>query len=129
MSKTKIINVKKNNIGTIQQILYKDNVKKTYLYNEKNKSNFYTIIKELYDEKLEKHYLYSKLEIGEKYLTYFRYSENEIIFEKRINKEKKTSNIKELFLSTEKGKIFINDYNNEKSINFITNKLKNGTKE
>lgn len=129
MSKVKIINNKTvDNLGTTQQIIYSKNVKKTYLFNPKNKTNFYTIIKEINTQKEDLFILYSKLEVGEKYITYFKYdSTGEIIYEKRINLIKKTTNIKELFYKTEKGKIFLNNYNNEKTINFTANKFKDGT--
>ena len=129
MSKVKIINNKTvDSLGTVKQVVYGKNVRKTYLFNEKNKTNFYTIIKDVYTEINETYVLYSKLEVGEKYITYFKYDfSGEIIYEKRINLIKKTTNIRELFYKTEKGKIFLNNYNNEKTINFTTNKFKDGT--
>jgi hypothetical protein len=131
MSKVKIINNKTvDSLGTVQQIIYGKNVRKTYLFNEKNKTNFYTIIKDICIENSEVFILHSKLEVGEKYITYFKYdTSGEIVYEKRINLIKKTTNIRELFYKTEKGKIFLNNYNNEKTINFTTNKFKDGTRK
>lgn len=131
MSKVKIINNKTvDSLGTVQQIIYGKNVRKTYLFNAKNKTNFYTIIKDICIENSEIFILYSKLEVGEKYITYFKYdTSGEIVYEKRINLIKKTTNIRELFYKTEKGKIFLNNYNNEKTINFTTNKFKDGTRK
>lgn len=131
MSKVKIINNKTvDSLGTLQQIIYGKNVRKTYLFNAKNKTNFYTIIKDICIENSEIFILHSKLEVGEKYITYFKYdTSGEIVYEKRINLIKKTTNIRELFYKTEKGKIFLNNYNNEKTINFTTNKFKNGTRK
>jgi len=128
MPKVKIIHNKKpDNIGTIQKIVYNNDVKKTYLFNNKNKSNFYTIIKEIQNKNNDEFVVYSKLEVGEKYITYFRFNESgEVTYEKRYNLIKKTTNIKELFYKTENGKIFLNNYNNEKTINFTTNKFENG---
>ena len=131
MSKVKIINNKTvDNLGTVQQIIYNKNIRKTYLFNAKNKTNFYTIIKDVCLEDSEICILHSKLEVGEKYITYFKYeTSGEIVYEKRINLIKKTTNIRELFYKTEKGKIFLNNYNNEKTINFTTNKFKDGTRK
>jgi hypothetical protein len=131
MSKVKIINNKTvDNLGTVQQIIYNKNIRKTYLFNAKNKTNFYTIIKDVCLEDSEICILQSKLEVGEKYITYFKYdTSGEIVYEKRINLIKKTTNIRELFYKTEKGKIFLNNYNNEKTINFTTNKFKDGTRK
>lgn len=131
MSKVKIINNKTvDSLGTLQQIIYGKNVRKTYLFNAKNKTNFYTIIKDVCLEDSEIFILHSKLEVGEKYITYFKYdTSGEIVYEKRINLIKKTTNIRELFYKTEKGKIFLNNYNNEKTINFTTNKFKDGTRK
>ena len=131
MSKVKIINNKTvDSLGTVQQIIYGKNVRKTYLFNAKNKTNFYTIIKDICIENSEIFILHSKLEVGEKYITYFKYdTSGEIVYEKRINLIKKTTNIRELFYKTEKGKIFLNNYNNEKTINFTTNKFKDGTRK
>lgn len=131
MSKVKIINNKTvDNLGTVQQIIYNKNIRKTYLFNAKNKTNFYTIIKDVCLEDSEIFILHSKLEVGEKYITYFKYdTSGEIVYEKRINLIKKTTNIRELFYKTEKGKIFLNNYNNEKTINFTTNKFKDGTRK
>jgi hypothetical protein len=131
MSKVKIINNKTvDSLGTVQQIIYNKNIRKTYLFNVKNKTNFYTIIKDICIENSEIFILQSKLEVGEKYITYFKYdTSGEIVYEKRINLIKKTTNIRELFYKTEKGKIFLNNYNNEKTINFTTNKFKDGTRK
>jgi hypothetical protein len=131
MTKVKIINSKTiDGLGTVQQIIYNKNIKKTYLFNAKNKTNFYTIIKDICFEDGEIFILHSKLEVGEKYITYFKYdTSGEIVYEKRINLIKKTTNIRELFYKTEKGKIFLNNYNNEKNINFTTNKFKDGTQK
>jgi hypothetical protein len=131
MTKVKIINSKTiDGLGTVQQIVYNKKIRKTYLFNVKNKTNFYTIIKDICFEDGEIFILYSKLEVGEKYITYFRYdTSGEIVYEKRINLIKKTTNIRELFYKTEKGKIFLNNYNNEKTINFTTNKFKDGTQK
>jgi hypothetical protein len=131
MTKVKIINSKTiDGLGTVQQIIYNKNIRKTYLFNAKNKTNFYTIIKDICFEDGEIFILHSKLEVGEKYITYFKYdTSGEIVYEKRINLIKKTTNIRELFYKTEKGKIFLNNYNNEKTINFTTNKFKDGTQK
>ena len=119
-----------DSLGTVKYIVYNKNVRKTYLFNEKNKTNFYTIIKENCNESDDTFVLQSKLEVGEKYITYFKYDNSgEIVYEKRINLIKKTTNIRELFYKTEKGKIFLNNYNNEKTINFTTNKFKDGTQK
>lgn len=128
MPKVKIINNKSvDGLGTIKQIKYSGCIKKIYLYNEKNKSNFYTIIKEICTQNTDEFVLSSKLEIGEKYVTYFKYDQNgDIIYEKRYNKSKKSFNIKELFHENENGKILLNNYNNEKTISFTSKKLKNG---
>ena len=136
MSKIKIINDKTvDSLGTIKQILYNGDVRKTYLFNKKNKTNFYTIIKEINLNKDDKYIIHSKLEVGERYITYFRYDENNnVVYEKRYNKAKNTTNIRELFYQTEKGKIFLDYYNSgnisQKTINFFTkNKLNNGKKQ
>ena len=131
MTKVKIINSKTiDGLGTVQQIVYNKKIRKTYLFNVKNKTNFYTIIKDICFEDGEIFILHSKLEVGEKYITYFKYdTSGEIVYEKRINLIKKTTNIRELFYKTEKGKIFLNNYNNEKTINFTTNKFKDGTQK
>jgi hypothetical protein len=131
MTKVKIINSKTiDGLGTVQQIVYNKKIRKTYLFNVKNKTNFYTIIKDICFEDGEIFILHSKLEVGEKYITYFKYdTSGEIVYEKRINLIKKTNNIRELFYKTEKGKIFLNNYNNEKTINFTTNKFKDGTQK
>ena len=131
MTKVKIINSKTiDGLGTVQQIVYNKKIRKTYLFNVKNKTNFYTIIKDICFEDGEIFILHSKLEVGEKYITYFKYdTSGEIVYEKRINLIKKTTNIRELFYKTEKGKIFLNNYNNEKTINFTTNKFKDGTRK
>ena len=131
MTKVKIINSKTiDGLGTVQQIIYNKNIRKTYLFNAKNKTNFYTIIKDICFEDGEIFILHSKLEVGEKYITYFKYdTSGEIVYEKRINLIKKTTNIRELFYKTEKGKIFLNNYNNKKTINFTTNKFKDGTQK
>lgn len=128
MSKIKIINNKSiDSLGTIKQINYSGFIKKTYLLNEKNRSNFYTIIKEICSENSDVYILSSKLEIGEKYVTYYRYDHNgEVIYERRYNKSKKTINIQEVFHENENGKILLNNYNNEKTISFTSKKLKNG---
>lgn len=134
MSKIKIINDKTiDSLGTIKQILYIGDTRKTYLFNEKNKTNFYTIIKEIDFNKDDKYIICSKLEVGEKYITYFRYDENNIlVYERRYNKSKNTTNIRELFYQTEKGKIFLDYYKSkntiQKTINFTTKKLHNGKK-
>jgi hypothetical protein len=134
MSKIKIINDKTiDSLGTIKQILYSGDTRKTYLFNEKNKTNFYTIIKEIDFNKDDKYIICSKLEVGEKYITYFRYDENNIlVYERRYNKSKNTTNIRELFYQTEKGKIFLDYYKSkntiQKTINFTTKKLHNGKK-
>lgn len=125
MSKVKIINNKEiDSLGTVKQIVYDgDYIKKTYLSNEKNRSNYKTIIKEIKENDV--FILKSRLEIGEKYNTYFLYDENKIVLERRFNKIKKTSNYKELFISNEKGDIFINTYKKEKTLSFNLKKLKN----
>ncbi len=136
MSKIKIINDKTvDSLGTIKQILYNGDVRKTYLFNKKNKTNFYTIIKEINLNKDDRYIIHSKLEVGERYITYFRYDENNnAVYEKRYNKAKNTTNIRELFYQTEKGKIFLDYYKSkntiQKTINFFTkNKLNNGKKQ
>jgi hypothetical protein len=122
-----------DNLGTIKQILYNGNIRKTYLFNKKNKTNFYTIIKEV-DLNENNYVIESKLEVGEKYITYFKYdTSNNLIYERRYNKSKNTTNIRELFYKTDKGKIFLDQYknkdDNQKTINFIAhNKLYNGNK-
>ncbi len=134
MSKIKIINDKTvDSLGTIKQILYSGDTRKTYLFNKKNKTNFYTIIKEINLNKDDKYIIYSKLEVGERYITYFRYDENNnVVYEKRYNKSKNTTNIRELFYQTENGKIFLDYYKSkntsQKTINFTTKKLHNGKK-
>jgi len=128
MSKVKIINNKSiDSLGTIKRINYSGCIKKTYLLNEKNRSNFYTIIKEVCGENSDDYFISSKLEIGEKYVTYFKYDQNgEIIYERRYNKSKKKFNTQELFHENENGKILLNNYNNQKTISFTSKKLKNG---
>lgn len=125
MTKVKIINNKEiDSLGTVKQIVYDgDEIKKTYLLNEKNKTNYKTIIKEIKEDGVFS--LKSRLEIGEKYNTYFLYDKNKIILERRFNKIKKTSNSKELFISNEKGDIFVNTYKKEKTISFNLKKTKN----
>jgi hypothetical protein len=69
-----------------------------------------------------------------KYITYFKYDRNNnVIYERRYNKSKNTTNIRELFYQTDRGKIFLDQYkskdDNQKTINFIAhNKLYNGNK-
>lgn len=118
MSKIKIINQTEiDSLGTVSKIVHCDNYRKTYLFNDKNKTNYYTITKELKND--DTYILSSKLEIGEKYVSYFRYDkEGDLIYERRFNKIIKTTNIKELFIKNENGYIFINEYKKIKSINF-----------
>lgn len=121
MPKIKIINKEsKDSLGTIQRIVHEGDIRKTYLHNEKNKTNFFTIIKEKEIE--NKFVILSKLEIGEKYNTFFKYDiSGEVIYERRFNKIKKTTSKKELFIKNENGSIFIDEYNEQKSLKFNLN--------
>lgn len=120
------MNYKKiDSLGTISRVIYKGDFKKTYLYNEKNKTNFYTIIKEVLVN--ECYLLKSKLEIGEKFISYFQYDElKNIKYERRFNKVKKTTFKQELLIKNDNGYIYVNEYKNEKNIKINLNNLKNG---
>lgn len=127
MTKIKtIVTTSIDSLGTTKKIIQKGEIKKTYLHNKKNKTNYYTIIKEVKND--NEFSLFSKLEVGDVYNVYFRFNfEGDIVYERKFNKIKKITEKKELFLSTNKGTIHINEYKKEKTISFkIT---KDGKKE
>lgn len=120
------MNYKKiDSLGTISRVVYKGDSKKTYLYNKKNKTNFYTIIKEVLIN--ESYLLKSKLEIGEKFISYFQYDEQKNVkYQRRFNKIKKTTFTEELLIKSNNGYIYINEYKKEKNIKINLKNLNNG---
>lgn len=114
--------ITKDEFGTIKTIVYIDeHTRKIYHENRANKSNYKTITKEI---RREKDFMAcSRLEIGEKYVTYYRFDERGVpVFERRYNKVIGSLNVKEVISDTENGSVTLNTHNKEKSINF---KLKN----
>lgn len=120
-------------LGTIKRVLYGEKeTRKIYYENSKNKSNYKTIIKE--KKKEDKYVICSRLEIGVKYITYYRYdNDGKIEFERRYNRGSGSLNTREVISKTEDGSVILNTYNEEKTITFnIKNKKikdgKNNTK-
>ncbi len=124
---TKNNSTKIDSLGTVTEIKhYGENFRKIYIKNTKNKSNYYTIIKEAKID--DKYITLSKLEIGEKYITYFLFEDSILKLERRFNKIKKTVYKKELFISNGCGQLYIDEYMSEKNINFNLTNLTNGKK-
>jgi hypothetical protein len=94
---------------------------KIRITNQTNRSNFSSTTKNIMEDGV--YVPISRLDIGDKYVTYFRYSKGEVVFERRFNRIIKTVYIKERVASTEKGDVFLIDYNGEKSINFNINNI------
>lgn len=122
--KRKLIECKKTQIGKTSIIdEFEGQVRKVVIENPKAKLNYLSITK--LRKKLENSYaLDSRLEVGVKYVTYFKFEENGThSLERRYNRDTKTTYRKQLFLETEKGIIFIIEHNGQKNISFIINKL------
>lgn len=115
-------------LGTIKKVLYgKGETRKTYYENPKNESNYKTIIKE--NRREDGYVMCSRLDIGVKYVTYYRYDDaGRIEYERRHNRQSGSVNIREVISHTEDGSVILNTYNKEKTITFNVknNKLKNG---
>ena len=94
---------------------------KVRITNETNRSNFSSTTKNRRDG--DRYVPESRLDVGEKYVTYFMYEKGREVFERRFNRVTKTVYVKERVASTEKGDIFLIDYNGNKSINFSINKI------
>lgn len=104
-------------IGTVQVFEEFDGtVQKIVITNNSNRSNFRTITKNIRNGDV--YSVNSRLDIGDKYITYFRYEKGKIVLEKRFNRTVKSVYIKERVASTENGDVFLIDYNGQKSINF-----------
>lgn len=122
--KRKLIECKKTQIGTTSIIdEFGGLIRKVVIDNPRAKLNYLSITK--LKRKIENSYaLDSRLEVGVKYVTYFKFEENGThSLERRYNRDTKTTYKKQLFLETEKGMIFIIDHNGQKNISFILNKL------
>lgn len=122
--KRKLIECKKTQVGKTSIIdEFEGQVRKVVIENPKAKLNYLSITK--LRKKLENSYaLDSRLEVGVKYVTYFKFEENGThSLERRYNRDTKTTYRKQLFLETEKGIIFIIEHNGQKNISFIINKL------
>lgn len=89
---------------------------KVRITNETNRSNFSSTTKNRKEG--DRYVVESRLDVGDKYVTYFRYDKGKVVLEKRFNRVKKTVYVKERVASTEKGDIFLIDCNGQKSINF-----------
>lgn len=115
-------------LGTIKKVVYgQKEMRRTYYENPKNQSNYKTIIKEIKGK--EGYVMYSRLEIGQKYVTYYRYDNaGKIEYERRYNRRSGSLNTREVISQTEEGSVILNTYNKEKTITFNVknNKLKNG---
>jgi len=94
---------------------------KVRITNETNRSNFSSTTKNRKEG--DRYVVESRLDVGDKYVTYFRYDKGKVVLEKRFNRAKKTVYVKERVASTEKGDIFLIDYNGQKSINFNINNI------
>lgn len=109
-------------IGTVQVFEEFDGtVQKIVITNNLNRSNFRTITKNIRNGDV--YSVNSRLDIGDKYITYFRYEKGRIVLEKRFNRTVKSVYIKERVASTENGDVFLIDYNGQKSINFNIKKI------
>jgi uncharacterized membrane protein len=89
---------------------------KVRITNETNRSNFSSTTKNRKEG--DGYVVESRLDVGDKYVTYFRYDKGKVVLEKRFNRVKKTVYLKERVASTEKGDIFLIEWNGQKSINF-----------
>lgn len=122
--KRKLIECNKTQVGKTSIIdEFEGQVRKVVIENPKAKLNYLSITK--LRKKLENSYaLDSRLEVGVKYVTYFKFEENGThSLERRYNRDTKTTYRKQLFLETEKGIIFIIEHNGQKNISFIIKKL------
>jgi hypothetical protein len=122
--KRNLIECKETAIGKVSIFEEFDGaVRKVVIHNPKTKWSYLSITKlRKYDG--ESHELESRIEIGAKYVTYFKYEKNGTHnLERRYNRDTKTTFKKQLFLETEKGVIFVTEYKGEKNINFYIYKL------
>lgn len=99
---------------------YKSGYRKETITHKNNKSNFKTITKQIYNFQDNKWKNISRIELGEKYNTYYRYDSREI-FTRRFNKVANTLFIKHLISGEDNAEIWVINYNGKKSIGFKSN--------
>lgn len=97
-------------------------VRKEYIENAKSKTNYLSITKS--ELSGTDHSVRSRLEVGEKYITYTVYAPSgKVECQRRFNRITKSAYSRTVFLENEKGQISIIEYNGEKKINFTIKKL------
>lgn len=118
-----VINNHESEVGKVTTVdEFDGNVRKVYIENVKAKTNFLSITKNT--RKGESFLPESRLDVGEKYVIYYRFGVNgEEVFQRRFNRLTKSVFTSTLFTETPKGKLVITDYNGEKNINFTIRKL------
>lgn len=118
-----VIDSQESAIGTIITVEeFNGEIRKVYIENKKAKTNFLSITK---NSKREEGFLLdSRLDVGEKYVIYYRFdSSGEEVFQRRFNRLTKSVFTSAVFSKTPNGKLVITDYNGEKNINFTIRKL------